>query len=73
MTRGILSTIYVKLNQHMTSEDLHATFTDYYEDKSFVRIRDIGIYPKTKEVYGSNFVILVFMSTKKVKVQLLYR
>ena len=55
MTRGILSTIYVKLNKHMTNEDLHATFTDYYDDKSFVRIRDIGIYPKTKEVYGSNF------------------
>src|SRR5699024_6299242 len=55
MTRGILSTIYVKLNQQSTNESLHATFKKYYDDKPFVRIRDIGNYPKTKEVYGSNY------------------
>ncbi|MCS5431328.1 Asd/ArgC dimerization domain-containing protein, partial [Staphylococcus aureus] len=25
------------------------------EQKPFIRIRDLGEYPKTKEVYGSNF------------------
>lgn len=55
MTRGILSTMYVKLNQHVTGEYLHSIFKEYYEDKPFVRIRDVGVYPKTKEVYGSNF------------------
>ncbi|KRG08466.1 N-acetyl-gamma-glutamyl-phosphate reductase [Staphylococcus sp. NAM3COL9] len=55
MTRGILSTIYVKLNKQSTSEDLHATFKRYYDSKPFVRIRDLGNYPKTKEVYGSNY------------------
>lgn len=55
MTRGILSTIYVKLNKQTTSEDLHATFKQYYDSKPFVRIRDLGNYPKTKEVYGSNY------------------
>ena len=55
MTRGILSTIYVKLNEYTTTEELQAIYKQYYDDKPFVRVRDIGIYPKTKEVYGSNF------------------
>ncbi|MCG7339113.1 N-acetyl-gamma-glutamyl-phosphate reductase [Staphylococcus sp. ACRSN] len=55
MTRGILSTIYVKLKQPLTSEALQATYKKYYDDKPFVRVRDLGEYPKTKEVYASNF------------------
>ena len=55
MTRGILSTIYIKLNHAFTNEDLHNLFKDYYEDKPFVRIRSLGQFPKTKEVYGSNY------------------
>ncbi len=54
MTRGILSTIYVKLNKQMTAEHLHDVYQQYYDNKTFVRIRDLGEYPKTKEVYGSN-------------------
>lgn len=55
MTRGILSTIYIKLNHAFTNEDLHNLFKDDYEDKPFVRIRALGQFPKTKEVYGSNY------------------
>src|SRR5699024_6885294 len=55
MTRGILSTLYVKLNKYMTAEHLHDIYKNNYEQKPFIRIRDLGEYPKTKEVYGSNF------------------
>ena len=55
MTRGILSTIYVQLKEHTTTESLHAQFQRYYSDAPFVRIRDIGEFPKTKEVAGSNY------------------
>ncbi|WP_312574014.1 Asd/ArgC dimerization domain-containing protein, partial [Staphylococcus saprophyticus] len=51
----ILSTIYIKLNHAFTHEDLHNLFKEYYEDKPFVRLRSLGQFPKTKEVYGSNY------------------
>lgn len=55
MTRGILSTIYVKLTSKNTTKSLHKLMTSYYADQPFVRIRDIGSFPTTKEVLGSNY------------------
>nr|WP_263312869.1 N-acetyl-gamma-glutamyl-phosphate reductase [Mammaliicoccus sp. Marseille-Q6498] len=55
MTRGILTTIYVDLNDELTAEDLQKIYVDTYKDKPFVRVRELGEYPKTKEVLGSNF------------------
>ena len=61
MTRGILSTIYVKLSSEYTTESLHKLMTSYYANQPFVRIRDIGTFPTTKEVLGSNTAISVSM------------
>ncbi|MGK9043334.1 N-acetyl-gamma-glutamyl-phosphate reductase [Mammaliicoccus vitulinus] len=55
MTRGILATIYVDLNEHITGEALYNLYSKIYEEKPFVRIRTLGELPKTKEVLGSNF------------------
>lgn len=55
MTRGILTTIYVDLNEHMTGEALHELYKETYSEKPFVRVRAYGELPKTKEVLGSNF------------------
>lgn len=55
MTRGILATIYVNLNEDMTVERLHDLYVEKYKESPFVRIRNIGEFPKTKEVYGSNY------------------
>ena len=44
MTRGILSTIYVKLSSEYTTESLHKLMTSYYANQPFVRIRDIGTF-----------------------------
>lgn len=55
MTRGILATIYVDLNEHISEEALHKMYIKTYQNKPFVRIRKIGEFPKTKEVLGSNF------------------
>ena len=49
MTRGILSTIYVKLSSEYTTESLHKLMTSYYANQPFVRIRDIGTFPTTKK------------------------
>ena len=73
MTRGILSTIYVKLNEYTTAEHLHAIYKNNYEQKPFIRIRDLGEYPKTKEVYGSNFCDIGLYVDEKIKEQSSYQ
>lgn len=55
MTRGILSTIYVNLKEPRTEDEVFELFRSYYEGRRFVRIRDKGKYPATKEVWGSNY------------------
>lgn len=55
MTRGILTTIYVDLSSDVSNQYIHQLFEKTYEDKPFVRIRQLGEFPKTKEVLGSNY------------------
>ncbi|SER28075.1 N-acetyl-gamma-glutamyl-phosphate reductase [Gracilibacillus ureilyticus] len=55
MTRGIMSTIYVDLKEKQSTKQLLELYKEFYKDKPFVRIREEGIIPQTKEVYGSNF------------------
>lgn len=55
MTRGILITAYAKLTADITSQELQALYEETYVNKPFVRVREFGSYPRTKDVYGSNF------------------
>lgn len=55
MTRGIMTTMYANLTKDITIEEIHELFTETYKNDYFVRIREIGDFPSTKEVYGSNF------------------
>ncbi|TVY09347.1 N-acetyl-gamma-glutamyl-phosphate reductase [Paenibacillus cremeus] len=55
MTRGILSTIYVNLNATRSEDEIRELYRSYYEGRRFVRIREQGKYPATKEVTGSNY------------------
>ncbi|SDE50573.1 N-acetyl-gamma-glutamyl-phosphate reductase [Paenibacillus sp. UNCCL117] len=55
MTRGIMATIYVNLNQTRSEQEIHDLFRSYYEGRPFVRVRPLGKYPGTKEVAGSNY------------------
>lgn len=54
--RGILSTIYINLNDNYSAEELVAAYKDFYKDEYFVRIREVGDLPETKHVVGSNFI-----------------
>lgn len=54
MNRGILTTAYASLKEGVTAEQVAEAYADAYEGKPFVRLRP-GAYPKTKEVYGSNY------------------
>ncbi|WP_374055496.1 N-acetyl-gamma-glutamyl-phosphate reductase [Rossellomorea sp. FM04394] len=55
MTRGIMATMYTELKSTYTTEQLHNIYQDYYEKHPFIRIRPIGQFPGTKEVFGTNF------------------
>lgn len=55
MTRGIMATMYVELIHQTTFDDLYQLYLDRYKDSYFVRIREKGSFPTTKDVYGSNF------------------
>lgn len=60
MTRGILATSYAKLTETRTDDDFIALYREYYEGRPFVRIRNRGKWPATKEVWGSNYCDIGF-------------
>lgn len=60
MTRGIMSTMYASLKEGHTVEDFIQLYQKYYEGRRFVRIREQGKWPATKEVFGSNFCDIGF-------------
>ncbi|MFV8827348.1 N-acetyl-gamma-glutamyl-phosphate reductase [Alkalihalobacterium sp. APHAB7] len=55
MTRGIMSTIYMNSSNQLTEKELRDLFEETYKDAPFVRVRESGEYPSTKEVYGTNY------------------
>jgi len=66
MSRGILTTAYVKLRPGVSEEQVRRAFADQYADEHFVRVLPEGTYPHTRWVYGSNFVdIGIFVDDKK--------
>jgi len=54
--RGILSTIYINLNDNYSTEELVNAYREFYKDEYFVRVLNPGELPETKHVAGSNFV-----------------
>jgi N-acetyl-gamma-glutamyl-phosphate reductase len=55
MDRGILSTIYVRLNRTQDTESLLAIYSNFYRSEFFVRLCPHGTYPNVSDVRGSNF------------------
>ena len=56
MPRGILSTISAKLSKEISTEQVHALYTEYFADSQFVTVLPIGVMPKTAALTGSNHV-----------------
>lgn len=56
VSRGILSTVYLKLkDKEQTTEDLLAIYKDFYKSEPFVRVLDAGEFPNIADVRGSNY------------------
>ncbi|GGN93138.1 N-acetyl-gamma-glutamyl-phosphate reductase [Saccharibacillus kuerlensis] len=60
MTRGILSTLYAKINGAHGTQEFIDLYRNFYAGRPFVRIRENGIMPATKEVSGSNYCDIGF-------------
>jgi N-acetyl-gamma-glutamyl-phosphate reductase len=56
MPRGILSTITSKLTSKVSTEEVHALYSDYFADSQFVTVLPLGEMPKTAALTGSNHV-----------------
>lgn len=65
MTRGIMSTMYATLLGAYTDEDFVDLYRQYYKGRRFVRVRDQGIWPATKEVSGSNYCDIGFAADSR--------
>jgi N-acetyl-gamma-glutamyl-phosphate reductase len=53
--RGILSTIYAKLEKDVSTEEVADLYREYYRNEPFVRICQAGQLPNISSVAGSNF------------------
>ncbi|MBN3038413.1 MAG: N-acetyl-gamma-glutamyl-phosphate reductase [Candidatus Omnitrophica bacterium] len=53
--RGILSTIYIRLNEQMGEQEIHKIYQQYYMDKPFVKILPLGESPQLKDVTQGNY------------------
>jgi N-acetyl-gamma-glutamyl-phosphate reductase len=58
MSRGILSTIYVRLAGGASVADLRATLAARYDDEPFVGVLPEGVAPATRHVRGSNHCLM---------------
>jgi N-acetyl-gamma-glutamyl-phosphate reductase len=60
VSRGILSTIYARLQPGADADRLHDLYRDAYRDEQFVRLCPPGRPPATQHVRGSNFCDIGF-------------
>lgn len=57
INRGILETIYIKKQQATgrNPQDLSSLYKKFYKKEPFVRIKEEGVFPRIKDVAGTNF------------------
>lgn len=58
MSRGMLSTIYLRAANGATADDMRAELTRVYKDEPFVGVLPKGAVPATRHVRGSNFCFM---------------
>ena len=64
MFRGILSTIYVDLNNNVTQTKVIKTLRDFYKNKDFVKILNKNSIVSTNDVINSNNCLISVCKTK---------
>jgi N-acetyl-gamma-glutamyl-phosphate reductase len=54
MNRGMLASIYVRLQNGATADDLRAALLQRYADEPFIQVVPQGVSPQTRHVRGTN-------------------
>lgn len=54
MNRGEITTVYARLTNGTTVDDVRAAYVARYKDEAFVHVEAPGIVPQTRHVRGSN-------------------
>lgn len=54
VSRGMVSTLYVRLKSEVSAEALREDYDRYYREEPFVRVLPAGSFPDTLHVRGSN-------------------
>lgn len=67
MTRGIMATMYMDVKQDVDIDHLFDLFKQTYQNNHFIRIREKGVFPNTKQVSGSNFCDISLAYDKRTK------
>ncbi|MCX7845613.1 MAG: N-acetyl-gamma-glutamyl-phosphate reductase [Dictyoglomaceae bacterium] len=67
VNRGILSTIYGKLQGKIIYEEILELYKNFYEKEKFIRILPREILPITKNVLGTNFCDIGFVVDERTK------
>lgn len=66
LSRGILSTIYVKMRKPMNTARVVELYKKFYDKEPFVKVLDEGQFPQLKDVRGTNFCVIgIKVDTKK--------
>ena len=55
VTRGILSTIYLKKKRSVKREAISDAFKDAYHEEPFVRLKPEGVFPALRDVQHTNY------------------
>jgi N-acetyl-gamma-glutamyl-phosphate reductase len=55
LDRGILATIYARMNRRISQEGVLEIYKGAYAGEPFVKVLDSGLYPNLKNVRGTNF------------------
>lgn len=58
MSRGILATVSAKLASPQSAKKLHEALAGAYANEPFVRVMELGTFPATADVLGSNTIAL---------------
>lgn len=58
MSRGIFSTMYVRMAKGVAAAELRRALTGRYAGEPFVRVLPEGAVPQTRHVRGSNFCVM---------------
>ncbi len=55
LKRGMLATVFLKLQKPISGGDLEGLYRDFYRDAPFVRVRGLDKWPQVQDVHMTNF------------------